>query len=105
MQLNESEDIHIDDCTNIDLSKMEEIHSRIVLYDTLVNTFETVNEIMRNVDSKPSHYCAWINDRILGKCGDENNTNYDHRDALNRLLCSRRTRRCDAQLCMLQSMQ
>ena len=80
---------------------MEALQSRIVLHDTLKSTFEIVNEVLGNVDSKPSHYCGWINDRILGKCEDQNNVNYVHRQDLNERLCQGHIRCNDGELCTL----
>lgn len=84
---------------------MQALQSRIVLHDTLKSTFEIVNKVMGYVDSKHSHYCGWINDRILGKCADPNNVNYGHRQDLNERLC-KKIRGCDdTELCILQPMQ
>ena len=97
MQINQSRDIHIDDCVDIDLAQLEEIHSHIVLYDTLKNTFASVNEAMNQVGSANIHQCGWINDRILGN-RDTQNMNYDrYRVTLNRLVCNA-GRRCDPSL-------
>lgn len=97
MQINQSGDIHIHDCVNIDVAQLEEIHSHIVLYDTLENTFNSVNEVMNHVGSANIQQCGWINDRILGN-RDTQNMNYDHyRTILNDLVCTR-GRRCDPSL-------
>ena len=99
LQINESEDIHINDCVNIDVTQLEEIHSHIVLYDTLKNTFASVEKVMNNVNSHQIHQCGWINDRILGNCTSQN-TNYGYRDTLNRLVCNDDgDRLCDPSLC------
>ena len=97
MQINQSRDIHIDDCANINVAQLEEIYSNIVLFDTLKNTFDSVNEAMNHVGSANIHQCGWINDRILGN-RDTQNINYDsYRTTLNNLVCTR-DRRCDPSL-------
>ena len=103
LQLNKSMESHniIYDCINIDMEKLEEIYSRLVFYNTLKTTFETVNELMENVDSRPVQYCAWINDRVFDNCNDRSSTNSDHLNTLNTVLCNRNNLRpCRPKLCL-----
>ena len=100
MQLNESSDIHIYNCTDIDMEKLEEIYSRLTFYNTLRSTFETVNGLLENVDSRPVQYCAWINDRVFDNCSDRSSTNPDHLNTLNTVLCNHSDLRpCRPELC------
>ena len=105
-QLNESPDIHIPDCTNIDLSLLEEIYQRIDLYERLDNTFKNVREFLDNTQPHRIHICAWMNHRVLDDCAVQN-TNYGHRDTLNKLcdpvLNNIRPFGCDPQLCTRMS--
>ena len=73
MQLNESETINIADCTNINLSQLEELHSNMEFYSILSNTFTAVREEVNDPISGPIHYCTWINTRIPDYC-----TGQDH---------------------------
>jgi hypothetical protein len=108
-QLNESPDIHIPDCTNIDLPQLEEIYLRMDLYETLESTLNDVQKLLRtdmlSADTHRIHTCAWMNHRVLDNCA----VNYGHRDALN-VLCDPavahnniRPRSCDPQLCLQMS--
>ena len=105
IQLNESPDINIPDCTNIDLSLLNEIYQRIDLYERLENTFDKVREFLP-ANPHQIHTCAWMNHRVLDDCAVQN-TNYGHRDTLNKLcdpaLNNIRPRRCDPQLCTRMS--
>ena len=98
LQINQSSNITIDNCVNIDVAQLEEIHSHIVFYDTIKNTYASVNEVMNDVGSDTIHQCGWINDRILGNCSSHN-TNYGYRDLLNDLICDSDRPCRDAQLC------
>ena len=101
-QLNGSPDIHIPDCTNIDLSQLEELYLRMDLYETLENTFTDVQNLMNGASHHDIHTCAWMNHRVLDNCAVQN-MNYGHRDTLNRLcnpaLNDIRPPGCDPQLC------
>ena len=87
LQLNESVDINLYDCTNIDITVLEALHARLVLYQTTSSTYHIVNDVMEQVGSHPVHYCAWVNDRVLNHCNYENGINSAHRDELNEHLC------------------
>ena len=93
VQLNEFEDINISNCTNINITELEALHARLVLYQTASSTYTILYELLEKVPSRPVHYCAWVNDRILNTC---NGTNPAHVDELNTHLCAIRsnTRRC-----------
>ena len=98
-QLNESPDIHIPDCTNIDLSQLEELYLRMQLFETLENTFTDVKKIMNDAKVHDIYTCAWMNHRVLDNCAVQN-MNSGHRDTLN-MLCEPALRgpQCDPGLC------
>lgn len=50
----------IPDCTNINLSKLEMLYSRMDLFDTIVNAYEVI-EMGRTINDGS---CDWINSRI-----------------------------------------
>ena len=80
---------------------MEELYFRMEIYDTLKDALTNVEETMsslamQELSTHQIFYCAWMNDRILDNCADENNNNYDYRNILNSLC---KTRRCNPQLC------
>ena len=110
LQLNESADINIPDCTNIDVSKLEQLYFRMDLLDTLKTVLANVEDTMNSVaiNELPIHqifHCAWMNDRILDNCRDENSNYTNYRNTLNNL-CDRRInrqiRRCNGlQLCSI----
>ena len=99
MQL-KSADLPIDsDCTNINLSQLEQVYSRLELYDTIVNTMSAVSHVIP-VSSHRIHYCAWMNNRILDNCSNQN-MDYSHFSTLN-AICrpNRRGPKCDPHLCI-----
>ena len=107
-QLNESPDIHIPDCTNIDPSLLEEIYQRIDLYERIENSFNDVHEFLKETQLRYQpheiHTCAWMNHRVLDDCAVQN-INYSHRDTLNKLcnpalIDDIRPFGCDPQLCI-----
>ena len=77
LQVNESKDIHIPDCTNIDLSQLEEIYLRLDVYDILNQTTSVMQEQVKK-HRDDCHYCTWIHNRI--------NDN-DNKDILYETLC------------------
>lgn len=85
VQLNEFEGINISNCTVINITELETLHARLVLYQTASSTFTILKELLDNVPSRPVHYCAWVNDRIINTC---NGTNPAHVDELNTDLCA-----------------
>ena len=109
MQLNESPNINIPDCTNIDVNELERIYLRMDLYETLQNAFSDVRKVMNYPSIEDIHTCAWMNNRVLNNCAVQNNLNYGHRDTLNKL-CDPDSalnhivpRGCDPQLCTMIS--
>ena len=98
LQLNESPDINIPDCTNIDLSLLEELYLRMDLYQTLQSTLTDVRRIMNDASTHDIYTCAWMDHRILNNCATDHNTNYDHRNTLN-MLCDDSPFCASAQLC------
>ena len=100
MQL-KSVDLPIDsDCTNINLSQIEQVYSRLELYDTIVNTMSAVSHVIP-VSSHRIHHCAWMNSRILDNCSNQS-MDYSHRDTLNAICRPNPQQRgpgCDPQLC------
>ena len=102
LQLNESPHIHIPDCTNFDLSQLEQLYFRMDLYETLQSTYSDMRRLTIPNDSAHHkiYYCAWMNDRVLEKCAEQN-MYYGHRDTLN-MLCNP-DRQCDPQLCTTTS--
>ena len=108
LQLNESADISLKNCSNISAVQLEEIHSRLVLYNSLSRAFATVNELMDKVDSRPIHYCAWINNRVFDDCNDRNSSSPDQhlKHTLNTVLCNRDdVRNCRPELCLYNNSQ
>ena len=96
MQLNESDDIPILDCTNIDLSQLEQLYFRMDLYDVIADTYEGIEKTILNgnVTSNPIHYCTWMHTRINGSCMD------GHLATLNSKLCNGTTAfDCSAKIC------
>ena len=94
MQLNESVDINLYDCTNIDITVLEALQAQLVLYQMTSSTYPIVNDVMKLVGSDPVHYCAWVNDRVLNRCNYENGINSAHRDELNEHLCGTNDQGC-----------
>ena len=82
MQLNESRDINIPDCTSIDVSHLEALRFRMDLYDTIKDTYDTIQENVHGIVSYRVNYCSWINNRIPGNC------THDYRATLNEGLCT-----------------
>ena len=90
-------------CTNVNLSHLEEIYSfRVGLYDASVSTHLAASAVSTviPVSSHRIHYCAWMNDRILDNCSSNQTMDYVHRDTLNEI-CGPTPRGppCHPQLC------
>lgn len=68
MQLNESENITITDCTNINPSEVIELYSRMEFYDILKDTIQVMKEEVEKLPSGSIHSCTWINTRIPSYC-------------------------------------
>ena len=79
IQLNESANINIPDCNNIDLSQIENIYFRINLYDVIVDALRAAQKQV-GIPRDATHYCKWIANRIRGICTNSTNhvNSYSH---------------------------
>ena len=95
MQLNESEDINISNCADIDITELDALYVQLVLSEASRSAYRSLNELLNFVESRPIHYCAWLNDRILNNCtGYENGITSSVRDTLNDDVCGNNHRSC-----------
>ena len=70
MQLNESENITITDCTNINPAEVIQLYSRMEFYDILKDTIQVMKKEVK-LPSAEIHSCTWINTRIPSYCTDK----------------------------------
>lgn len=89
-------------CTDIAVTRLEEIYSRLKLYDIISKARTSVLNIYPNlIRTDLVHFCAWMNDRLLGNCMEPQVYNSELRDALNNV-CGGKGR-CRQHLCVLNS--